>query len=317
MNRSLGVRTCTAWAFALCLVGSWSEDLRAAGPASVADVPEIILQVNDTTVSPNDTLYYLSVFLTNVLQNVAGVEVTISAGQSGLFRLPDSLRIDTTIICIDPSDCIPADTLVDSAHVTPVVLTGSPLAGWDFVQARALSPYTFRLAGVADFPGGTTPPPISPGGPRLLCRMLLVREVPLQVLDTLGDRTVAWNVAAGATSFSDPTGKSIGLQDSLLCLDPPACSQLDTAYYYDSTINIYVGGSITFSPSCIRGDVNGSQTVNGTDIIFLVSYVFKGGAQPGCNGLSGDVDCSGVVSSADVIYLVNYVFKGGPAPCAW
>jgi len=304
-------------AVALCLVGSWSEDRPAAEPASGGIVPEIILQVNDTTVSTNDTLYYLSVFLTNVLQSVAGVEVTISAGQSGLFRLPDSLRIDTTIICIDPPACTSADTLIDTAHVTPVVLSGSPLDDWDFVQARALSPYTFRLAGVADFPGGTTPPPIPPGGPRLLCRMLLEREVPLDVLDTLSERTVAWNIAFGATSFSDPTGKSIGLQDSALCLDPPACSLLDTVYYYDSTINIYVAGSITFAPSCIRGDVNGSGAVNGTDIIFLVSYVFKGGPQPGCNGLSGDVDCTGVVSSADVIYLVNYVFKGGPAPCDW
>lgn len=313
MNRSLGIRVCATWALVLCLGGS----LQAREPVASALVPEIILQVNDTTVSPHDTLYYLSVFLTNVLQSVAGVEMTISAGQSGLFRLPDSLKIDTTILCIDPSDCIPADTIVDTAHVTPVALAGSPLSAWDFVQARALSPYSFRLAAVADFPGGISPQPIPPGGPRLLCRMLLEREVALPVLDTLTERSVAWNVALGVTSFSDPTGKSIGLQDSTVCLDPPACAELDTVYYYDPMINIYVDGSITFGPACLRGDVNGSETVNGTDIIFLVSYVFKGGPQPGCSGLSGDVDCSGSVSSADVIYLVNYVFKGGPAPCAW
>ena len=313
MNSSLGLRAGIACLVVVCL----GESSRAAEPVASAVVPEIILQVNDTTVSPHDSLYYLSVFLTNVLQSVAGVEMTITAGQSGLFRLPDSLRIDTTIVCIDPSDCIPADTTVDTANVTPVVLTGSPLASWDFVQARALSPYTFRIAAVADFPGGTTPPPIAPGGPRLLCRMLLEREVPLPVLDTLQDRTVAWDVAFGVTSFSDPTGKSIGLQDSTFCVDPPSCTQLDTVYYYDSTINIYVGGSITFGPTCLRGDVNGTETINAADIIFTVNYVFKGGPQPGCQGLSADVNCSGTVSSADIVYLVNYVFKGGAAPCDW
>lgn len=281
------------------------------------EIPEIILQVNDTTVSPSDTTFYLSVFLTNVLQSVAGVEMTISAGQSGLFRLPDSLLIDTTIVCIDPQDCIPADTIVDTVMTAPVSLTGSAIAGWDFVQARALSPYTFRLAAVADFPGGPSPAPIAPGGPRLLCRMILKREVDPDVLDTLHDRTVQWNVAPGVTSFSDPTGKSIGLQDSVTCLDPPACSQLDTVFYYDPNINIYVSGASTFAPACMRGDTNGNDVINSADIIFLVNYVFKGGPQPGCQGQAGDVNCTGVVNSADLIYLVNYVFKGGPAPCGF
>ena len=125
-----------------------------------ASVPEIILQVNDTVVSPLDDRYLLSVYLTNVLQEVAGLEITISAGNSGLIRLPDSVRIETTIVCIDPIDCDPADTTMDTIAVSPVDLTGSVIAGWDFIQARALSPYTFRIAAVADFPGGGTPAPI-------------------------------------------------------------------------------------------------------------------------------------------------------------
>jgi hypothetical protein len=280
-------------------------------------VPEIILQVNDTVVSPHDSVYYLSVLLTNVLQSVAGVEVTISAGQSGLFRLPDSVRIETTVVCLDPVDCVPADTLVDTIRSAPVDLSGSAIAGWDFVQARVLSPYTFRLAAVADFPGGPTPPPIATGGPRLLFRMRIDREATPEVLDTLEDRRVAWQIARYATSFSDPTGKSIGLQDSVVCLDPPACSQLDTVYYYDSTVNIYVDGGITFGPNCIRGDANGSGSVNGGDVVYVVNYVFKAGSEPGCHGQAADVDCSGTVSSADIIYLVNHVYKGGPAPCGW
>ena len=290
----------------------------SSGAESVSGpVPEIILQVNDTTVSPQDDEYYLSVYLTNVLQYVAGVEITLSAGQSGLIRLPDSMSVETTIVCVDPVDCIPADTTVDTIRTTPILLDGSAVEQWDFVQARTLSPYTLRFAAVADFPGGQTPAPIPTGGPRLLFRMRLQREATPDVLDTLQDRRVAWQIARTATSFSDPSGRSIGLQDSVLCLNPPVCNELDTVFYYDTTVNIYVDGAVTFAPNCIRGDANGNGVVSASDIIFVVNYVFKGGPLPGCHGEAADVDCSGSVSSSDIVYLVNYVYKGGKAPCGW
>jgi hypothetical protein len=279
-------------------------------------VVEIILQVNDTTVSPLDDEYYLSVYLTNVLQDVAGIEVTISAGVSGLLRLPDSSRIETTIVCIDPSDCDPADTTIDTLHATLVDLSGSVIENWEYLEARALSPYTFRIAGVADFPGGGDPPPIPTGGPHLLFRMVLEREVPQEILDTLQDRTVSWRIGDAVTSFSDPSGNSIGLQDSTVCLNPPTCNSLDTVFYYDPAINIYVDGHITFGPNCIHGDANSSGDITGADIVFLVNFVFKAGPSPGCNGLAGDCDCNGVVNSSDIVYLVNYVYKSGPAPCS-
>jgi len=290
----------------LLVVAAWP----AGRPAS-STIPEIILYVNDTVVSPGDQEYFLSVYLTNVLQSVAGVEITISAGVSGLIRLPDSVRVETTIVC-----CNPVDTTIDTLHVTPLDLTGSVLAPWDFVQARALSPYTFRLAAVADFPGGSTPAPIPTGGPHLLFRMLLEREATPEILDTLQDRRVPWQIARGATSFSDPTGKSIGLQDSLYCVDPPGCDTMETVFYYDTTINIFVDGAVTFGPNCIRGDANGSGSVTTADIIVIVNYVFKAGPIPGCDGDAADVDCSGTVTAADIVYMVNYVYKSGPAPCS-
>ena len=294
----------------LLAMAAWPAPRPASG-----SVPEIILYVNDTVVSPGDQEYFLSVYLTNVLQSVAGVEITISAGVSGLIRLPDSVRIETTIVCTDPPTCNSTDTTLDTLHVTPIDLAGSVLASWDFVQARALSPYTFRLAAVADFPGGSTPAPIPTGGPHLLFKMLLEREATPEILDTLQDRTVPWKIARSATSFSDPSGKSIGLQDSPYCVNPPVCDTIDTVYYYDTTINIYIDGAATFGPNCIRGDANGSGTVTAADIIFIVNYVFKGGPVPGCDGAAADVDCSGTVASADIVYMVNYIYKGGPAPC--
>jgi hypothetical protein len=279
----------------LFAAGRTEEASGLTAPAGdAAGIPEIILQVNDTIVSAYDNRYYLSVYLTNTLQQVAGIEMTVYAGRSGLVRLPD--------------------TAVSSA----VDMAGSAIAGWDYIQARALSPYTFRIAAVADFPGGSSPAPlpVSSGIPHLLCRIVLEREASVALLDTLHDRTVSWIVAASQTSFSDPAGNTIGLQESTICLNPPVCDSLDTVSYFDPAVNIYVNGAVTFAPNCIRGDMNGDRAVSASDIIALVNHIFKGGPPPPCSGTAGDVNCSGNLTAGDIIYLVNYVYKGGAAPCS-
>ncbi len=69
-----------------------------------------------------------------------------------------------------------------------------------------------------------------------------------------------------------------------------------------------------FSCTSKAGDANASGGVpNLGDIVFLVNYVFKGGADPSpvC---AGDPTADGNITVPDIIYLVNYVFKGGPEP---
>jgi PKD repeat protein len=61
----------------------------------------------------------------------------------------------------------------------------------------------------------------------------------------------------------------------------------------------------------IRGDANGSGTLNGVDVIFLVNYL-KGGPAPDPLE-SGDANGNNQVNGLDVVYLINY-FKGGPPP---
>jgi hypothetical protein len=65
--------------------------------------------------------------------------------------------------------------------------------------------------------------------------------------------------------------------------------------------------------SLIRGDANGSGSLNGLDVTFLVGYL-KGGPTV-CLGCvcQADANTSGDVNGLDVIFLTNY-FKGGPAP---
>lgn len=62
-----------------------------------------------------------------------------------------------------------------------------------------------------------------------------------------------------------------------------------------------------------RGDANKDEQVSVSDIVYLISYLFKGGEAP--NPLSsGDCNCDGQVSVSDIVFLINYLFKGGPPP---
>jgi hypothetical protein len=63
----------------------------------------------------------------------------------------------------------------------------------------------------------------------------------------------------------------------------------------------------------LRGDVNHDQVVTVSDILLLVSYVFRSGAAPDPVS-AGDANGIPPITSADIVYLVAYVFKGGPPP---
>ena len=74
-------------------------------------------------------------------------------------------------------------------------------------------------------------------------------------------------------------------------------------------------GCLSGCPITLTGDVNVSGAITSADIIYMVGFVFKGGAGPLPCDAAGDVNCSGAVTSADIIYMVGFVFKGGPDPC--
>lgn len=71
----------------------------------------------------------------------------------------------------------------------------------------------------------------------------------------------------------------------------------------------------TACPIIVAGDLNANGEVTPADIITLVNYVFKGGADPQPCAAAADMNCNAEISAADIIYVVNYVFKAGPDPC--
>jgi len=63
----------------------------------------------------------------------------------------------------------------------------------------------------------------------------------------------------------------------------------------------------------MRGDANGDYIINVGDVVYLVSYLYKGGPAPEPVWV-GDCNCDDIVNVADVVYLVNYLYRGGDPP---
>ncbi|MFH2056045.1 MAG: dockerin type I repeat-containing protein [bacterium] len=61
------------------------------------------------------------------------------------------------------------------------------------------------------------------------------------------------------------------------------------------------------------GDANRDGSVNISDAVALIHFVFDDGEPPNPVAL-GDANCDGAVNITDVVYIIDYVFNGGPAP---
>jgi hypothetical protein len=62
------------------------------------------------------------------------------------------------------------------------------------------------------------------------------------------------------------------------------------------------------------GDVNNDGILGLGDVVYLISYQYKGGPAPVPCKCVGDVNNDDIVGLGDVVYLITYQYKGGPAP---
>lgn len=62
-----------------------------------------------------------------------------------------------------------------------------------------------------------------------------------------------------------------------------------------------------------RGDADDDASLNISDAVYIVEYIFKGGPPP-ASEYQGDANADGVLNIADAVYLITYIFKGGPPP---
>ncbi len=64
----------------------------------------------------------------------------------------------------------------------------------------------------------------------------------------------------------------------------------------------------------LAGDANSDRHIDIADVMYLINYLFVGGAPPDPVWF-GDCNCDQVVNVTDVMYLINYLFIGGSPPC--
>ncbi len=64
----------------------------------------------------------------------------------------------------------------------------------------------------------------------------------------------------------------------------------------------------------ICGDANKDGTVNVSDAVYVINYVFIGGDPPDPMA-AGDCNCDGSCNVSDAVWIINYVFVGGNTPC--
>jgi len=65
----------------------------------------------------------------------------------------------------------------------------------------------------------------------------------------------------------------------------------------------------------LRGDPTGDGKVDLADGVLILSYLFTGGAAPGCLA-AADANASGGVDLTDAVYLLGSLFLGGALPPA-
>jgi hypothetical protein len=80
------------------------------------------------------------------------------------------------------------------------------------------------------------------------------------------------------------------------------------------TMQITIEISEEPQPEYICGDTNGDETVNISDAVYLINYVFIGGDPPEPIE-SGDCNCDTSCNISDAVWIINYIFVGANDPC--
>ena len=85
--------------------------------------------------------------------------------------------------------------------------------------------------------------------------------------------------------------------------DSSSTPMADTVWFHISVKDTY-----------LCGDPNNDDTINVSDAIWLINYIFMSGDPPNPEE-SGDCNCDGKINITDIVWIVNHVFSGGWEPC--
>lgn len=123
--------------------------------------------------------------------------------------------------------------------------------------------------------------------------------------DTLWYNCIEW--------IEDPPGDSTCMGWELVSGPPADSMAVETILnpYLDTIKVDIIDGSLKIKRACqMMGDVDGSESVNMLDIIYLVAYLYKNGPSP-YRLAHADVDCNCTISMLDILDMIDYLYRSG------
>lgn len=300
-------------------------------PSMQAQIPDIVVDIADTTAMPGETNAVISIYFDNFVDTVAGFNLWVQLDRPDimLFQTDADTMIDTTYWeCLewDGADCV--DSVMtnpggnwDFIHEdTNEVLignhdtTGTLCSGWELVDSRSISGQgiDLNIMGIADCPGGDITPGIPAGqqGGILIKILADVFDIP----DSTTDRTVTLMIQTQFKDhfgFSRPDGSSIGwIQQEVEDTICYQCTQWGAPPYEDSCLNwIEVSFGVCDSTEIVLDTITVLDTIkvkifNGSQTVLVPEYV--------CGNIDGSDPPE--IDVGDLLYLVEYMFNSGPPP---
>jgi hypothetical protein len=73
---------------------------------------------------------------------------------------------------------------------------------------------------------------------------------------------------------------------------------------------------LTITPVYVCGDANYDASVDISDAVYLIAYIFSGGLPP-IPLAAGDANCDDAIDISDPVYVIQFIFSGGAEPCAF
>ena len=254
-----------------------ADSIDSRGDVNLNDIP---YEIGDYILFQNYFLFGLSVFTIDVDKQIAATEVNVDG-------IPLTLRDLVYLWRVIIGDAMPYPKGINP----PVADTAFFIQDTDVKTVRLFYPDTLAGAYLI-FNGDIT-------------------------LAYSGDMGFAYHTEAGHTNvliIPHPSHSRQGFVEGLLFTysGSGVLDSVEVADFYDALIptSIQITEGV---PAC--GDVNYDGDINIGDLVYLIGYIFKGGAEP-YSLAAADVNCDDKTNFTDVIYLVEYFFRGGPIPCA-
>jgi hypothetical protein len=176
----------------------------------------LIVEVEDITAAPDDTLIAVPVYITHPIDTLAGAEIYLVIDDNKHISFAsDDTRADGMLVAADTA--------------------GTILSGWEYLGAQSMENTIFdlKVAGLADWPDQVVTQPAMPTTDGLLVMLYFrqSKEMPVE-----GSVKYDIRIDPEKTSFATPLGTTIGIMTMI----EKVCSQ----YVGDSCVawkNVKVG----------------------------------------------------------------------------